>query len=63
MIFDSTYSYVEVEETVKIPLVMMRDEFHHETSTPLGREDQSLMSLNTERDTQQEPEDYMCDLW
>ena len=51
-----------------IPLVIMRDEFHEErsTCTPFGVEDdQSVMSLNTERDTAEEleAEDYMCDLW
>lgn len=57
------YSDVEVEGKVHIPLVMMRNEFREEISTPFGMEDQSVMSLNTENDTPEEAEDYMCDLW
>ena len=57
------YSDVEVEEKVHIPLVMMRDEFCEKIPTPFAVEDQSVMSLNTENDTPEETEDYMCDLW
>ena len=57
------YSDVEVGEKVHIPLVMMRNEFCAEISTPFGVKDQSVMSLNTENDTPEEAKDYMCDLW